>query len=239
MNKRLRIFIEKQVRLLLVVGLVLLLLPSLTRQMISVVTDLVSEEIHDESSVIQAIVSEVIPRSQFVCGEYTGMVALREHLPVEILGIKIYEVELYKQITGRVEVAVDMEYFELDNNLEYSDEDHSLSLVLPLPAISSCVLDTEGAFEVISPDFLPLSSGMDIAMVEDAMLDNARCQLVRKALAAGVITEASVNLCSYVESLIRDQVDPSIEIAVRTERRNERADPDPESTQIPGRPRTS
>jgi hypothetical protein len=232
MKQRLKVFFGKLVRLLIVVGLILLFLPHLTQGTISVVKGLLDdittpEEIHDETQVIQAIVSEVIPRSQLVCAEYTGVAAVQERLPAKFLGIEIYDIELYKQITGRVEVTVDMEYFELDNNLEYSEE--SLSLVLPLPAISACVLDIDSAFEVTSPNHLPLSSAMDIAMVEDAMLDNARCQLIRKALAAGIIMEASDNFCSYIETLIHEHVDPSIAVTVRTERRNERADPDPVS----------
>jgi hypothetical protein len=232
MKQRVKVFFGKLVRLLLLVGLILLFLPHLTQGTISVVTGLLdnfsSEEIHDETQVIQAIASEVIPRSQIVCAAYTGVAIIREKLPVEFLGIEVYEVVLFKQLTGTVEVAVDMEYFELDNNLEYSEEDQSLSLVLPLPAISSCVLNTDGAFEVIS-NHLPFSSAMDIAMVEDAMMDNARCQLIRKALAANIIPEASDNLCSYVETLIREHIDPSIEVTVRTERRNERGDTDPVS----------
>lgn len=234
MRQQLKVFFGKLIRLLIVVGLILLFLPHLTKGTISVVTglldDITSEEICDETQVIQAIVSEVIPRSLLVCAEYTGVVSVQETLPAKFLGLVIFEVTLFKQFTGCVTAVADLEQLDLDNgHLVHSAADQALSLVLPLPAISSCVLNTADAFEIITPDYLPLSCAQDIAIVDDALIDNARSQLIQKALSAGIIREASNNLCSYVETLILECIDPSIQVTVRTERRNEHADPDPMS----------
>lgn len=149
----------------------------------------------------QTLVSEITRIEQLALAEYHGIVFLREKVPVSILGINAYDIDIWKHIPGVVTASIDLQGYDLAGNADVSEGDFHLTL--PQPVIDTCELLYEHIAEGMSSGPLPAESAEDIALVEDAMYTEARSELIRKAVEAGILEVARSQAASDIGTVVR------------------------------------
>ncbi|MCK5117833.1 MAG: DUF4230 domain-containing protein, partial [Candidatus Aegiribacteria sp.] len=206
--------------LILILVIVVFLAPVLAREIFGL--DLKDLQIFSSTTVdisenFQVAISEIEMIEELALAEYHGVVFLRESIPVKFLGFSIYDIELWKHIPGVVRASIDLSGYDLNEHVYF--EEGIVYLMLPEPSIDTCELIFNEIAEGISLSPLPLESATDIGLVEDAMYESARVQLIEKALAAGILDIAEEQAVCDIDALIKtvcgDEI--SVEVEFTTE----------------------
>lgn len=160
----------------------------------------------------QTVISEIASIDRLILAEYRGVTFLRETITIRLLGIGISDIDIWKHIPGVVRASINLEGYDLAGNVAFGDG--LIHLTLPQPTIDTCELLFDQVAEGQSMSVLPLESKEDIALVEDSMYQEARTQLIEKALDAGILDLAMEEARSDITAAVQAIYGASVSVQV-------------------------
>ena len=156
----------------------------------------------DTEGLTEAFITEIRTLDNLILAEYRGVVFLRETLPVRLLGVRIYDVDVWKQIPGVARASINLSSRDLSQHVSLTDS--GFVVLLPAPSIGSCELLLDQAQEGISQSGLPGESAESIAQVEEAMYTQARLDIITMGISAGLFEDAEVTAKHLVEAFVAE-----------------------------------
>ena len=157
-------------------------------------------EIVSQTEVSSNITARVQALAEYECMCYNGSVFVDTEFPNRFLGFHVGDIRIFRDVPGTVTAGIDLSGFTENDIL------HQMGVLrVELPGISllACELDMENIAGGVYPDHLPIDSADDIALVQDALLSQARTELIAQAVECGLLDRAEEELRSQVVELAR------------------------------------
>jgi len=175
------VFLVKAVLLLLIV---LLLFPRIASASCAQTRSVTTMD----EPVVSSMVTGLRELGEFECAEFRGTIFLDETLPVKVLGIHVSDIAIVQAAEGSVTAFVDLSGLSPEAVIE---SENSVTIKLPGPALACHEITPEWN---IYPRNIPVGSAEDVALLEDAMAEEARSLLCQQALENGLLEEAIAKL---------------------------------------------
>jgi len=216
MASRISAFFTKLLKIILILGVLLLSAPVLIRWIarmpLTTSGSVLATQTCSQTERLQAVVSNVERICSLCTAHYNGVAFVRSRIPIRFLGIKVSEVQLWKQVPGTVRATMDLLGYDLQAHIQISDD--SVTVILPEPSSLDCDLHFDQAVGGRSYGLLPLERTEVIASMEESLLVQARNQLITEALHMGLLQEAQLNATRAVTIAVQNVLDSAIEVNV-------------------------
>lgn len=180
--------------------LMLLILPRLVSAAMQTSCASVLSTQQIDQTEITSMVIQIRELGEYECAVYTGEVHMEEMISARFLGIHISDIRVFQTVPGVVTAAADLSQI---NHSAIQVTDDLLEIRLPQPTITCCELDPDNGIGGVYPRGLPLGSARGIALVQDAMMEEARTRLCQQALQNGLLARAEQELRNQATQIAR------------------------------------